>query len=93
MEHVYEKEEASAGAPAEVTFADTLPAAGGAVAAPGGGKLRRRRSRYYTLFGKTYKKDNTIVGLTFSFISNGLFFNFISLLIKSRRLLNVPSYK
>ena len=65
MEHVYEKEEASAGAPAEVTFADTLPAAGGAVAAPGGGKLRRRRSRYYTLFGKTYKKDNTIVGLCF----------------------------
>ncbi len=65
MEHVYEKEEASAGAPAEVTFADTLPAAGGAVAAPGGGKPRRRRSRYYTLFGKTYKKDNTIVGLCF----------------------------
>ena len=65
MEHAYEKEEASAGAPAEVTFADTLPAAGGAVAAPGGGKPRRRKSRYYTLFGTTYKKDNTIVGLCF----------------------------
>lgn len=41
------------------------PVAGGAAAVMAGGKPPKRRSRYYRLFGKTYKKDDTIVGLCF----------------------------
>lgn len=41
------------------------PVAGGAAAVKTGGKPPKRRNRYYTFLGKTYKKDDTIVGLCF----------------------------
>ncbi len=41
------------------------PVAGGAAAVMAGGKPPKRKNRYYTFLGKTYKKDDTIVGLCF----------------------------
>lgn len=41
------------------------PVAGGAAAVMTGGKPPKRKNRYYTFLGKTYKKDDTIVGLCF----------------------------
>ena len=48
-----------------VKCSGTEPSSGSGVIAAGGGKPPKYKSRYYTLFVKTYKKDNTVVGICF----------------------------